>query len=68
MEQNEEPKTFFKNKEILVLEDDSFLAKRLAAKFEKLEAGVTTCINLQEARKALENLVFDFALLRSVFY
>lgn len=63
MEQNEEPKTFFKNKEILVLEDDSFLAKRLAAKFEKLEVGVTTCINLQEARKALENLVFDFALL-----
>ena len=39
MEQNEEPKTFFKNKEILVLEDDSFLAKRLAAKFEKLEVG-----------------------------
>lgn len=62
MEQNKNTKAFFQNKEILILEDDHFLAKRLVAQFENYEADVTSCSTLEDARKALENLTFDFAL------
>ena len=52
----------FAGREILLLEDDALLAKRLHASLEFMGAEVTTCSNLAEARSALENLHFDFAL------
>ncbi|MFP6901674.1 MAG: sigma-54 dependent transcriptional regulator [Opitutales bacterium] len=53
----------FAGREILLLEDDALLSKRLNASLEFMGAEVTTCSNLEEARSALENLHFDFALL-----
>jgi DNA-binding NtrC family response regulator len=44
------------------VEDDSFLGKRLTAKFEQFEADVTLCESLEEARNSLRSISFDFAL------
>ncbi len=48
--------------EILVVEDESMLRKRLARHLEEQGAAVTVAANLAEARNALESLAFDFAL------
>ena len=58
-----ESKTILKGKELLVLEDDVFLSKRIEAKFEEYETEVTKCDSLAQARNALKSLSFDFALL-----
>ena len=63
METDRELQANFKGKEILLLEDDALLGKRLAARLESMGAEVTTATNLAEARGALGNLHFDFALL-----
>ena len=53
---------FFQGKEILVLEDDLLLAKRITSSIEKMGGGVTHCPNLEEAQNALNELSFDAAL------
>jgi DNA-binding NtrC family response regulator len=52
----------FKDKEILILEDDLLLGKRIAAFLEKSGAEITHCQNLEEARRVLTDLSFDAAL------
>ena len=47
---------------ILVLEDDSVLRKRLAAYLRGLGAEVTEAARLEEARRLLRELRFEFAL------
>ena len=54
--------SFFKGKELLLLEDDLLLRKRLQAKFEEMEVDVTACESLAEARSAFDSVHFDFAL------
>ena len=44
-------------------EDDALFGKRLTASLEHMGMEVTTVANLAEARAALDNLYFDFALL-----
>ena len=53
---------FFKDKEILLLEDDLLLAKRITAAIEKTGADVTHCQNLEQAQNALNDLSFEAAL------
>ena len=53
---------FFKDKEILLLEDDLLLAKRIIASIEKTGAAVTHCQNLEQAGNALNDLSFEAAL------
>jgi two-component system, NtrC family, response regulator AtoC len=53
---------FFKDKEILLLEDDLMLAKRIGGAIEKMGGGVTHCQNLEEAQNALNDLSFEVAL------
>lgn len=48
---------------LLLLEDEPMLRRRMAAHLEKLGMEVTTAATLAEARQALSNLGFDFALL-----
>ena len=52
-----------KGKEILLLEDDSFLSRRLVAQLERAEAEVTSCTCMEEAKEVLKSLSFDFALM-----
>ena len=47
---------------LLLLEDEPLLRRRIAAHLEKLGAEVTQVTTLAEAREALRNLSFDFAL------
>jgi DNA-binding NtrC family response regulator len=49
--------------EVLLLEDDSVLRRRLAAHLSKLAAEVTEVSTIEEARRALADLRFDFALI-----
>jgi DNA-binding NtrC family response regulator len=49
--------------EVLLLEDDSLLRRRLSAHLRNLGAEVTEASTIQEARQALEGLSFDFALI-----
>ncbi len=49
--------------EVLLLEDDSVLRRRLAAHLRKLGAEVTEVSTIEESRKALADLRFDFALI-----
>ncbi len=51
------------NAEILLLEDDGLLRKRLTAYLERSGAVVTGAASLAEARRCLSALPFDFALL-----
>ena len=53
---------FFKNKEVLLLEDDLTLSKQITAFIEKREGNVTHCANLTEAENALNDLSFEAAL------
>jgi DNA-binding NtrC family response regulator len=53
---------FFKDKEILLLEDDVILAKRITASLEKMGGAVTHCQNLEQAGNALKDLSFEAAL------
>ena len=53
---------FLKDKEILLLEDDFLLAKRITAAIEKTGAAVTHCPNLEQAENALNDLSFEAAL------
>jgi len=48
---------------LLLLEDEPLLRRRIAAHLEGLEAEVTQTATLAEAREALRNVGFDFALL-----
>lgn len=48
---------------LLLLEDEPLLRRRIAAHLEKLGAEVTPVTTIAEAREALRNLGFDFALL-----
>jgi DNA-binding NtrC family response regulator len=48
--------------EVLLLEDDATLRKRLAAQLRALGAEVTEAAKLAEARRLAHNLRFDFAL------
>lgn len=48
--------------EVLLLEDDSILRKRLAAHLRSLGAEVTEVSTIEGARRALSGLHFDFAL------
>jgi DNA-binding NtrC family response regulator len=48
--------------EVLLLEDDSILRRRLAAHLRKLGAEVVEAVNLGEAKRALAEYRFDFAL------
>lgn len=48
--------------EILLLEDDALLRKRLAAHLRRLDAEVTEASTLAEARRLLRELSFEFAL------
>jgi len=47
---------------VLLLEDESLLRRRIAAHLEKLGAEVTNAATIAEAREALRNVSFDFAL------
>ena len=58
-----EPNSSLKGKEILLLEDDTFLLKRLIAQLEGADAEVTSCTSIKEAEVALQSLSFDFALM-----
>ena len=58
-----EPHSSLKGKEILLLEDDTFLLKRLIAQLEGADAEVTSCTSIKEAEVALQSLSFDFALM-----
>ncbi len=49
--------------EILLLEDDSLLRRRLAAHLRNLGAEVTETSTIEKARRALEELRFDYALI-----
>lgn len=57
-----EPTTLPAGSEVLLLEDDAGLRKRLAAHLRALGAEVTEAGRLEEARWALRELRFDFAL------
>jgi DNA-binding NtrC family response regulator len=48
--------------EILILEDDGPLRKRLAAHLKRLGAEITECSTLAEARRLLRAMRFEFAL------
>src|SRR5215218_7726320 len=48
---------------LLLLEDEPLLRRRIAAHLEKEGLEVTQASTLAEAREALRNLAFDFALL-----
>ncbi len=48
--------------EILLLEDDGPLRKRVAAYLKREDAEVTECGTLAEARRLLANVRFEFAL------
>jgi len=48
--------------EVLLLEDDSVLRRRLTAHLRGLGAEVTEASSIKEARSALSGLRFDFAL------
>jgi DNA-binding NtrC family response regulator len=48
--------------EVLLLEDDAVLRRRLVAHLRSLDAEVTEVSTIAEARKALSGLRFDFAL------
>ena len=49
--------------EVLLLEDESLLRRRLAAHLRNLGAGVTEVGSLAEARRLLADLRFDFAVI-----
>ena len=58
-----ESDSILRGKELLLLEDDILLNRRLVAKLESLEADVNACKTIKEAKNSLESLSFDFALL-----
>ena len=51
-----------KGASVLLLEDEALLRRRIAAHLDKLGAEVTQVGTLAEAREALRNVSFDFAL------
>ena len=53
----------FAGSEVLLLEDDAILRRRLLAHLRSLGAGVTEASNLAQARSALAELRFDYALI-----
>jgi len=53
----------FAGSEVLLLEDDAILRRRLLAHVRSLGAGVTEAANLAQARTALAELRFDYALI-----
>ncbi len=55
--------TSLNNSNLLLLEDEPLLCRRIAAQLGKLGAEVTAVGTLAEARQALRGLEFDFALL-----
>ena len=57
------PSQLFKNREVLLLDDDLMLRRRLEAFFTRKQAEVSTAGTLEEARNLLAALPFDFALI-----
>ena len=51
-----------KGKEVLLLEDDLMLGKRIEAHLGKLEMEVSLARSCSEAANALQEMAFDFAL------
>ena len=58
MKFNNQTSEIFKDKEILLLEDDLLLGKRIAVFLEKSGADITHCQSLEEARRVLTDLSF----------
>ena len=58
MKFNNQPSEIFKDKEILLLEDDLLLGKRIAVFLEKSGADITNCQSLEEARIVPTDLSF----------
>ena len=54
---------FFHKQEVLLLEDDLLLAKRISACIEDKGGEVVHCSTIQEAKNALNSFSFDAALL-----
>ncbi len=52
-----------KNAEILVVEDETLLRRRLCAFLENRQASVTAAANCEQARELLSQMPFDFVLL-----
>ncbi len=52
-----------KTAEILIVEDETLLRRKLSAFLEDHEASVTAAANLEEARRLLDKMPYDFALL-----
>ena len=50
---------FFHDKEVLLLEDEILLTKRITALLEKMGAEVTHAGSIEEARQSLKALSFD---------
>lgn len=48
---------------LLVLEDEPLLRKQISAYLERLGADVTTVDSMQKARKVIQDLSFDFAIM-----
>ncbi|MDA0725559.1 MAG: response regulator, partial [Verrucomicrobia bacterium] len=53
---------FFHDKEVLLLEDEILLTKRITALLERMGAEVTHTGSIEEARQSLKTLSFDCAL------
>ena len=53
---------FFPSKEVLLLEDDLFLGKRIEAYLSSLQMEVTRVETCAAAKEALREMLFDFAL------
>ncbi len=62
MKFSKQPSEIFKDKEIIVLEDDLLLGKQLCAFLEEKGAEITRCKSIEEARRMLNELSFDAAL------
>jgi two-component system response regulator AtoC len=57
-----ESSQLLKGKELLLLEDDLLLGKRIESKLEQAGLEVTRVQNCADAQRALEEMLFDFAL------
>jgi two-component system response regulator AtoC len=57
-----ESSQLLKGKELLLLEDDLILGKRIESKLEQAGLEVTRVQNCADAQRALEEMLFDFAL------
>jgi two-component system, NtrC family, response regulator AtoC len=54
---------FLQNTEILIVEDETLLRRRIQAFLQDRQASVATAANLEEARRLIREMPFDFVLL-----